>query len=727
MLELPQNILQHLSKPAFEHLMAVEGKVYRKQAKRQTEEVIINEEHYFIKKHFGVTVKEYLKNMSHARMPIVGAKTEWCAIQALNKLGVATTPLVGYGKLGLFPFTQRSFLLTKALLDTQSLEDFCRSWQVSPPPFKLKKELIAEIARIARRLHQNNYYHRDFYLCHFLLQCDHEGIPSNVEHPTLYLIDLHRMRHAKILNKRWQVKDLASLLFSALDVGITQRDVLRFLRIYTDQPLRNLKNDKSLWSLIERKAVDLYKKAHGRMPKQKWLQINPEVFPEKIGEMTSVMKLGVGDLKISECLRVLPQKRWVFRAKLNDEPVLAKVFSDKKAYGREVRSSKLLVEHNILTPDLLHKVKAKGGKYVIVYKYLQDSVPADDLSEDLIKLFAKLHKEGLRQMDCHLDNFLLHEGKIYTVDCASIRKDEKNLHTRKSLSNLALLFAQKPAHLQQQYQALWYLYLQERNWPASKNLDQAFEKLVCDFREYRLRKWTQKIFRSCSAFKCKKRFDKYFCIDRNIANLYSQTLCEYPEAYFHPRADFLKKGRGVTVVRASLDEDDIVIKRYNLKNWKKAARRLVSPSKATRSWRMAHILRAVGIDVPKPLAFFERRLGPFRRQSYFVTAYCPGKRLDRYLQDDVNESELDAIAIALVTILQRLNTAQCYHGDLKASNFIWDGHTMWLLDFDGSVLHRSAARYAIMHKKDWARLYQNWDSVHPITAKLKSMQEQGNG
>ncbi len=704
MLELPQNILQHLSSPAFDHLMAMEGKVYRKQSKRQTEEIVLNGAHYFIKKHDGITLKECIKNLSMGRLPVVGAETEWKAIQALNKLGIATTPLVGYGKQGLSPFKQRSFVLTKALKNTESLEDFCKPWVVTPPPFLLKRNIITEVARMTRCLHQHHYYHRDLYLCHFLLE-------PNLDHPKLFLIDLHRMRKATLFNKRWQVKDLASLLFSSLDIGLTQRDIFRFLKVYTGKSLKELKEDEALWRQVERKSIELYKKAYGRLPSIK---------------TNNTLDIPAGKLHIEEYLRVLPNTRWVFRATLNNESVVAKLFINKKDFQQELHGAKALAQHNIHTPALLHETMLENRYFIAVYQYLNNAQSVKDINEILITLFAQLHQSGLKQDDCHLDNFLEYQDQLYVLDSASIKVSQHPLDVKKSLDNLALLFAQKP-HDEDRYRALFHHYLKQRDFGITDELDQHFLRLIEKHQKYRLRKWTKKIFRNCSAFKCKTRFDKSFCIDNKIENIYSQTLCEYPEAYFHPKAEFLKQGNSVTVVRTKLNEDDIVIKRYNLKDWKKASRRLITPSKAARAWKMGHILQAFEINVPKPLAFFERRIGPLRRQSYFVSEYCPGMRLDKFLEQSINEKELNTLANALFELMQKLKYSRCYHGDLKSLNFIWDGSTLWLLDFDGALLYESPARFETMHQKDWERLYRNWGDQHPLVQRLHHLQEQARG
>jgi heptose I phosphotransferase len=58
--------------------------------------------------------------------------------------------------------------------------------------------------------------------------------------------------------RRWRDKDLASLYFSALDIGLTRRDRLRFLKTYFARPLRSILRDESaLLGHLESESVRL--------------------------------------------------------------------------------------------------------------------------------------------------------------------------------------------------------------------------------------------------------------------------------------------------------------------------------------------------------------------------------------------------------------------------------------------------------------------------------------
>ena len=124
---------------------------------------------YFIKQHHGVGWKEIFKNIVQGRWPIISAKNEWEAIAALKAAGVSVPTVVAYGERGFNPARRESFILMEALAPTMSLETLSETWVKHAPSFAVKQTLISAVATIARRMHQHGINHRDFYLCHFLL------------------------------------------------------------------------------------------------------------------------------------------------------------------------------------------------------------------------------------------------------------------------------------------------------------------------------------------------------------------------------------------------------------------------------------------------------------------------------------------------------------------------------------------------------------------------------
>lgn len=723
MLTLSQEIAQHLGSDPFSDLMHMPGEVFRKQPKRETLRVYIGQAPYFIKKHEGGTLTEYMKNIFTGKMPIIGASQEVKAINIVTGLGIPTTPLVGHGVRGHNPFTQQSFILTRALENTISLETYCEAWAVATPDYRTKKAILAEVARIAHIMHANYCYHRDFYLCHFLLQLTADKKLDTMQPIVLHLIDLHRMHQSSANSRRWQEKDLSALLFSALDAKITLRDVLRFMKIYTGLPLTVILARRKEWQGVINKARDLYFKSKGDMPKQRWMHEAGDVLPHQTGIFTNPIELKVGIFRPQRTLRVLPRQRWVLRGDYQGQDCVAKLFVDHADYMKECHGYEALVKANIPCPKRLLLTQTKYGRYLVMYEYIDAQNP-DLISDNLIDLMAKMHDCGVTQTDCHLDNFLIDaKGDIAVCDLGAIHsRDLRPCTERASLENLALLFAQCNPLADRANHSLFKRYVNARRWPIDEGLILRFWNQVDAQRQYRRRKWLEKINRTCTAFKCKWRLTHRVCMRRDFANLYSQTLVEHPAAYFNPHAVFLKQGGGSTVVRARLGENDVVIKRYNIKNTWVYIKRLFSGSKAARAWRMSHAIQTLGIDTPEPLAMIEKRFIVLPQESYFVARFVSGERLDYYLEHHPS-ADMDAIAAALFSLLEALRLGQCYHGDLKASNILWNAGKLTLLDCDAARFIHQPSGFAKAHQQDWQRLLANWPSSYALCRALEKYRE----
>ncbi len=252
----PFKTLWH-GKDPFVEVERLEGQVYRELEGRRTLRTEVDGRGYFVKIHRGIGWGEIAKNLLTAKAPVLGAGQEWRAIQRLHEVGVPTMTAVAYGARGSNPATQHSFIITEELAPTVSLEDFSADWREQPPAPALKRALIAEVARMAGTMHRAGVNHRDFYICHFLLHTDKPVTASDFR---LSLIDLHRAqtRTRTQTPRRWRDKDLAGLYFSALEIGLTRGDRMRFLRGYFQRPLREiLREEATLLAWLQRKAQRL--------------------------------------------------------------------------------------------------------------------------------------------------------------------------------------------------------------------------------------------------------------------------------------------------------------------------------------------------------------------------------------------------------------------------------------------------------------------------------------
>ncbi len=226
----------------------LEGEIFREVKTRRTFRFEVGGQGYFAKIHKGTGWREILKNLFQFKTPVLGAANEYHAIRLLEMLGVPTMTPAAYASRGSNPAAIESFLITEELTGIVSLEDYCRDWESSPPPFHEKAALTARLARTAAAMHDSGLNHRDCYICHFLLK------KSTGD---LHVIDLHRAQIRRRIPYRYRVKDVAGLYFSAMDCGLTRRDLLRFMAVYG-------RRTPKFWRQVQATAEKLYRKVHGR-------------------------------------------------------------------------------------------------------------------------------------------------------------------------------------------------------------------------------------------------------------------------------------------------------------------------------------------------------------------------------------------------------------------------------------------------------------------------------
>jgi heptose I phosphotransferase len=229
---------------------------------RKTGRFEINGKEFYIKKHFECGLGFILDELFHLRRPHIGAGHERAVLDRLHAIGIDTMTVAAFGQDGGTLSGQRSFLVTEALTNIKSMAKVCAEWPATPPAAAYKKRLLETIANTAKRLHESGINHRDFYLCHFLLDMtDQQAGEAGKRPPKLYLMDLHRAQQRNQVPFRWRVKDIGGLYFSAMDIGLTRCDVLRFMRLYTGKPLRQtLTEDRRLWKAVRRRAIRTYRR-----------------------------------------------------------------------------------------------------------------------------------------------------------------------------------------------------------------------------------------------------------------------------------------------------------------------------------------------------------------------------------------------------------------------------------------------------------------------------------
>jgi heptose I phosphotransferase len=245
----------------FKEVLTLTGKIYRDMGDRCTTRIELDGSVYFVKIHTGVGWIEIFKNLLCLKKPIIGAKNEYEAISKLNELNINTMIVRAYGSNGWNPATKKSFIITEALEPSVPLDELCSPSTLKNIGVLQRRKLVKRIAEITRVMHENGLNHRDYYLCHFLIEDTNKSQKFFSIEQTISLIDLHRMQIRKRTPRRWKHKDLSALYYSAVNSGFNQRDAFCFMREYKRGFLKQILNDDpSFWESVKLEAKNLHHK-----------------------------------------------------------------------------------------------------------------------------------------------------------------------------------------------------------------------------------------------------------------------------------------------------------------------------------------------------------------------------------------------------------------------------------------------------------------------------------
>ncbi len=428
-------------------------------------------------------------------------------------------------------------------------------------------------------------------------------------------------------------------------------------------------------------------------------------------------------VQIERLLRVLPGKRIVGAGTLEGEAALVKLFiapGSARHWQREMDGLAALQGAALPTPAVLAAAPLAGEGHAVLTAFLADAEPlsarwqrsaADDADARLallapaLALLRRAHAAGLVQSDLHLGNFLAGGGQLWMIDGDAVERPQAPgvpLSSAAATANLALLLAQFTPQWDEQAARCLHTYLAAGDGPAVA-LPQLLHEIERQ-RAARLADFLAKSGRECTLFQVRRSATRFSAVVRDEADALAPLLADPDAAIAHGR--LLKDGRTCTVAQVEVAGRARVVKRYNLKHLGHALSRCWRHTRAWQSWREAHRLRFLGIATPAPLALLEARLGPLRGRAWLVTEHCPGVDLLTHL--DPQRAPPPAEAAALRELFAALHRARINHGDLKATNLLWHGGQVVVIDLDAMRQHASAASHARAWARDRARLLRNW-------------------
>jgi tRNA A-37 threonylcarbamoyl transferase component Bud32 len=442
------------------------------------------------------------------------------------------------------------------------------------------------------------------------------------------------------------------------------------------------------------------------------------------GKLAFSLNLSDGsNLVCDEVVRVIPNKRLVFRGVWQQKAVYAKLFIDARAahyFARDLSGVTDLWATEIATPALLFQGQILEGAYVLVFEAVANSLNAEqvwqksaakvrfELSKNLVAEIAKHHNAGLLQTDLYLKNFLVENDKIYTLDGDGIRKYTR-LSKRQTQRNLATLFSKMDVLEDDWMPELYKGYCAQTGIAHSIFDEAGIWVLTQKIRRQTASSYAdKKVFRQCTDVNMYALEGSWILAssDTNFTNL-PQTL-EQIDAYF-TKDNLLKSGNTCTVALAEIDGKKVVIKRYNIKNCWHGISRAFRQTRAAVSWANAHRLKILDIATATPIALIEqKKFGLFNSKAYFLAEYIDSPDAAQFFAKNSNKTARAQAIQNIVTLFYKLYLLKISHGDTKATNFKIVNKQAVLIDLDSMRQNLFSTFALTAHARDLRRFMLNW-------------------
>lgn len=432
------------------------------------------------------------------------------------------------------------------------------------------------------------------------------------------------------------------------------------------------------------------------------------------------------DLSIHQVFRSIPHCRLTGLTNWQGKTVVAKIFFHPQRaahhFYRALEGFKIYTLCQIPSPQVLYQGQTQNPhSYVILLDYLPNAVTLQTCYSTAITVeekiglltpplsyLARLHAHNYSHPDLHFNNFMQIGQACIMIDGDALIN--KKMTSSQCENNLAQFCVQLTLDDQSLLATIHQLYWQFN--PSHEAINKHYNNFLTKIaiaRYQQLKRYCKKVKRNTSKIQIKKSKDWLMVWQRAYDSLVVD-LAKIEQWITNPQSEYLKRGNTCTVVKLFSNQMPWVVKRFNIKNYRHGLKRSITPSRASKCWRNAHLLLLLGIPVPTPIAYLERRVGPFKRESYYLSEYVVGEDLQTYIQLHQNDPEkIDSLIHNLTLLFHKLYTAKITHGDMKATNFIvTETGKVILIDLDSVTLHKRTFTFLRAWHKDKTRFMKNW-------------------
>jgi tRNA A-37 threonylcarbamoyl transferase component Bud32 len=443
------------------------------------------------------------------------------------------------------------------------------------------------------------------------------------------------------------------------------------------------------------------------------------------------IKLGDNQEAITchHALRLLPQKRLTACATWKNKEVIVKIFfaplKAKQHIKREIDGYALI--HNttdVLAPKILKKYSIKeqnnNAEILIIEKITaKNNVISTEISP-IIDIASKLHKAGILLNDMHANNFIQAENGTYVIDPADISVKQTPLNIKNILANIAALAAQTHNHNLDYAMSIFDKYAKVCDINFSPRKRKVFIKIYNKLFLKRTKSLLKKVLRNSSKYIYEKTSKHLLICDREYYTQEMQNLVKHTNTAFLQK-NLIKQGGKCTLAKIKISNQELIIKRYNLKHAFSILKNQFKFSRAKNSWLNAHRLWLYDIPTPKPIAMLEKSTWFFKKETFFICEYIDGDKLSVYAEKQSLDDTLSYIKKIVIYLIKLKNLA-ISHGDTKADNFIIYKNDVFFIDLDSMKkmpkLWYKMKNYFI---KDKNRFMRNWKKNVTITKQTQDI------
>ena len=169
----------------------------------------------------------------------------------------------------------------------------------------------------------------------------------------------------------------------------------------------------------------------------------------------------------------------------------------------------------------------------------------------------------------------------------------------------------------------------------------------------------------------------------------------------------------------------VIIKQYKSSSFFYRLSRSFVESRATISWRAAHLFKLFGIPTAAPLGMSEERIGRFLNASYYISEFVCGQIMADFYEENQPQESWNIVSKQIEDILITFPKVFMTHGDFKATNFIIKNNQPVLIDLDSVTLYwnkylfrRSYTRHINRFEKNWRHSSTAENHFKPFIARI---------